>query len=160
MRYITKTGNGGYHLNHANNDPPKTSMQAVSRWSRFAYKTELTNLLETEQYGLCAYSELRPDQSGLRQHIEHVQPKSAYPQRTFDYQNLVLCALSHSDLSGRAKEDVFGGHAKLNDYDANQFISCLDANCSHYFRYLSDGRVVPNNHLDTIEKTGWMNWIN
>jgi len=127
MRYIRKIGNGGYHLNHANNEPPISSEQATRRWSRFDHKAELTNLLEMEQFGLCAYSELRPDQSGLGKHIEHIQPKSAYPQRTFDYQNLVLCALSDSDLNGRAKEDVFGGHAKLNNYDANRFISCLDA---------------------------------
>jgi hypothetical protein len=71
-------------------------------------------------------------------------------RRTFDYQNLVACALSDQDLKTYARSDRFGGHAKLGQYDRGRFISCLDTRCSHAFAYLSDGRVVPNLQMDAI----------
>jgi len=148
MRTIHKQGIGGYYLANASQSPPTTSQQAKSRWSSFGYKDEVTRNLDTEQYGLCAYSEIRPDEYGLGTHIEHLEPKSQNPQRTFDYNNLVLSALSNDDMQKLVCGDVFGGHAKLNNYDAELFISCLDANCASYFAYLSNGLVEPLRRLD------------
>ncbi|OQX08136.1 MAG: TIGR02646 family protein [Thiothrix lacustris] len=134
---------------HAN--PPQTGKQATSRWSSFGHKGTVSNCLQDEQYGLCAYTELRPDQAGLGTHIEHVQPKSRYPQRTFDFSNLVLCALDESDLQTRAVNDRFGGHAKLGEYDPALFVSCLQNDCPRFFAYLSDGRVVAAANLSVNE---------
>ena len=152
MRNITKLGDGGYHLNRSNASPPISRQQASSRWNSFKHKTNVSGFLNTEQYGLCAYSEIRPDFVGLETHIEHIQPKSNYPLRTFDYHNLVLCALSDQDLKDRARDDIFGGHAKLGNYDENQFISPLQNDCHQYFIYLSDGRIEPNNKLTLQER--------
>lgn len=152
MRSITKVGDGGYQLNRSHQNPPATSEQATSRWSSFGYKSEVTQNLIQELYGLCAYSEIRPDQLGLGTHIEHVEPKSVNPSRTFDYGNLVLSALSSADLKTIDKTEVFGGHAKLNTYDALLFISCLQADCARYFVYLSNGKVEPENALNAAEK--------
>lgn len=153
MRAITKLGNGGYQLNRSHANPPNTSDEATSRWSSFNYKSMVTKYLLTEQYGLCAYSEVRPDKLNLGTHIEHVEPKSANPQRTFDYCNLVLSALSDDDLKHIDKANVFGGHAKLSKYDALMFISCLQADCARYVVYLSNGKVEPANVLNTTEHT-------
>ena len=152
MKAITKSGNGGYQLNRSHQTPPTTSEQASSRWSSFGYKADVTGHLLTEQYGLCAYSEVRPDQLGLGTHIEHVEPKSTNPARTFDYSNLVLSTLSSDDLKIIDKTEVFGGHAKLSQYDALLFISCLQADCTRYFVYLSNGKVEPANALSEAEK--------
>ena len=152
MRSITKRGNGGYQLNRSHENPPTTSLQANSRWSSFGYKVDVTNHLLTEQYGLCAYSEVRPDQLSLGTHIEHVEPKSANPTRTFDYSNLVLCALSSEDLKNIDRTEVFAGHAKLSQYDALLFVLCLQANCARYFVYLSNGKVEPARTLESDEK--------
>lgn len=152
MRSITKMGNGGYQLERSNETPPTTSDQATSRWSSFGYKADVTEHLLAEQYGLCAYSEVRPDQLGLGTHIEHLEPKSANPARTFDYSNLVASALSSDDLKIIDKDEVFGGHAKLSEYDAHLFVSCLHADCARYFVYLSNGGIEPARALTQREK--------
>ena len=152
MRTITKIRNGGYQLGRSNQTPPATSDQAKTRWSRFSHKADVTEHLLAEQYGLCAYSEVRPDQLGLSTHIEHLEPKSANPARTFDYSNLVASALSSDDLKIIDRAEVFGGHAKLSKYDAHLFVSCLHANCARYFVYLSNGGVEPSRSLTQPEK--------
>ena len=151
MRFIRKRAFGGGHLEQAHANLPQTADEATSRWSCFGHKPAVTGFLQDEQYGLCAYTELRPDQAGLGTHIEHVQPKSRYPQRTFDFSNLVLCALADADLQGRAKADLFGGHAKLSEYNADFFVSCLQSDCLRFFAYLSDGRVVAAANLSVNE---------
>ena len=152
MRAITKKGNGGYQLNKSNEHPPTTSNEATSRWSSFGCKQEVAQYLQAEQYGLCAYSEVRPDQLGLGTHIEHVEPKSSAPLRTFDYHNLVLNALSSDDLKYIDKAELFGGHAKQSQYDEQLFISCLQPDCAHYFVYLSNGEIEPANQLSPFEQ--------
>ena len=151
MRFIRKRTFGGYHLDEAHANPPQTADEATSRWSCFGHKPAVTGFLQDEQYGLCAYTELRPDFVGLGTHIEHVQPKSRYPQRTFDFSNLVLCALADADLQTLAVNDRFGGHVKLSEYDPDLFVSCLQSDCPRFFAYLSDGRVVAAANLPEKE---------
>jgi uncharacterized protein (TIGR02646 family) len=151
MRVITKKNSGGYHLDKAHQNPPTTANEATSRWSSFGYKETLLDYLLDEQYGLCCYSELRADLEGLGYHIEHLQPKSDNPARTFDYNNLAASALNTDDLA--TIEDLFGGHAKQSEYDLHLFISCHELDCDRYFAYLSDGRVVPSNRLNDLEKS-------
>lgn len=141
MRHIVKWGNGGYHLELANSTPPTNSEDATSRWKSFGHKEKVTNYLTAEQYGLCAYSEIRSDLVGLGMHIEHIEPKSLNPSRTFDYSNFVLSALTSDDLSSLDVNEVFGGHAKLSQYDPSLFISCLQPECEYFFAYPSTGRV-------------------
>lgn len=149
MRSIIKIGNGSRHLDRANNNPPTTEEEATNRWKSFRkHKARLVECLSYEQYGLCGYSEIRPDKVGLGTHIEHIEPKSKNPSRTFDYRNLILSALASDDLQSRAKDDVFGGHAKARVYDSSLFVSCLNPICSQHFVYLLDGRVEPSNKLD------------
>lgn len=151
MKYIDKQGDGGYYLNQAHKTPPINANQAESRWKHYKKKVALSRHLRREQYGLCAYSEIRPDLEGLNTHIEHIQPKSRYPKRTFDYFNLVLSAFSDGDLKNLAKQDYFGGHYKLSQYNADLFISCLNPNCIDYFIYLSNGNIEPNHQLNSHE---------
>jgi uncharacterized protein (TIGR02646 family) len=129
-----------------------TSDAATSRWSGFGYKTQVLDYLLEEQYGLCCYSELRPDRAGLGFHIEHVENKRQHPQRTFDYGNLAAAALdSQNDLLALKTQgaEIFGGHAlgKSSGVDMLRFISCHQPDCRHFFTYLSDGRVVPADGL-------------
>lgn len=156
MRAIRKMGGGSFQLRRSNANPPQTPEAATSRWRSFGHKQEVLDLLLTEQYWLCCYSELRADQLGLGYHIEHVENKSQHPQRTFDYTNLAASALeSGSDLSAlRAQgEEVFGGHApsKQQGVDMQSFVSCYQVDCSHFFAYLSDGRVVSAQGLDATD---------
>ncbi len=153
MRYIRKMPNVPYYLDNCHQIPPATSDQAESRWRSFSkYKRRLSERLSEEQYGLCAYSEIRPDEEEVGTHLEHVKPKMQFPRETFNYYNIVLCALNSDDIENMNRENVFGGHAKLNNYDQNCFISCLEQSCTQYFTYLSDGRITPSNSLNNSQK--------
>jgi uncharacterized protein (TIGR02646 family) len=152
MRPITKQGSGGCQLTTAHANPPQVAANATSRWRGHGHKGVLQQSLLDEQYYLCCYSEIRADQLALGYHIEHVQPKSAYPLRTFDYQNLAASALdSKVDLHEFKVQnfEVFGGHAKQDKYDHSKFVSCHQSDCARFFAYLSDGRVVPAFNLKT-----------
>ncbi|MEX5568462.1 retron system putative HNH endonuclease [Pseudomonas syringae] len=143
-------------MTHSHCSPPTTSDASASRWSSFGYKTQVLDCLLEEQYGLCCYSEIRPDRVGLSFHIEHVENKSQHPERTFDYDNLAASALdSKSDLQTLKIQgaEVFGGHAlgKSKGVDMTRFVSCHQSDCSRFFAYLSDGRVVPANGLSLQE---------
>ncbi|SFR52575.1 retron system putative HNH endonuclease [Thiomicrospira sp. ALE5] len=151
MRFINKQGTGEFQLNRSNQTPPATREDATSRWGSFGYKADLLKILTAEQQGLCAYSELDPAEFGLQSHIEHVEPKSQYPQRTFDYHNLVMSALGSDDLK-LSDVDLFAGHAKQERFEPNLFISPLNSACQDYFVYLSDGRVIPNKRLNKSER--------
>ena len=146
MRYIAKrTGRIDCLHDEQQMPPPETPEEATSRWGGYHKKDLLTGVLDREQYGLCAYTELRPDKVGLGTHIEHVKPKSKFPELTFCYANLVLCALESDDLEkSKHKGDVFGGHAKDNKYSKRCFLSPLISRSENSFLYQSDGRVVPS----------------
>lgn len=159
MRHVNKPASGGgYHLASAHANPPQTPDAATSRWKSYGYKSDLQGELLEEQYWLCCYTELRADLLELGYHIEHIEPKSLQPARTFDYQNLAACALS-TDASVAAGlqahvakgHEIFGGHAKLNQYDANLFISCQRLDCARFFVWLSDGTIQPQLGLNQHE---------
>ncbi|WP_413662103.1 retron system putative HNH endonuclease [Microbulbifer sp. CNSA002] len=144
MKFIAKRRKHVDCLYAENQLPPSTNVEATRRWGRFNDKCHLTDILNEEQYYLCAYTELRPDLEGIGTHIEHVKPKSKYPSLTFDYKNLVVSALKSEDLQFH-RGNVFGGHAKKSHFDKRQFKSPLRARVKrNYFLYLSDGRVVPS----------------
>lgn len=144
MRAIRKTGNGTYDLQQAHEHPPATGRDAETRWKRFRrHKPALMEKLLCEQYRLCAYSEIQAEPEEFGYHIEHIKPKSRFPAETFLYGNLVASALADSDLKTLPAGEVFGGHAKLGEYDSAMFVSCLDPDCPRFFAYLSDGRVEP-----------------
>ncbi|QHD04201.1 TIGR02646 family protein [Pseudomonas sp. S04] len=144
-------------MNNSHASPPTTSDAATTRWSSFGYKSQVLDHLLEEQYGLCCYSEIRPDRAGLGFHIEHVENKSQHPQRTFAYDNLAASALdSVSDLQAfkAQRAELFGGHAlgKSSGVDMGRFVSCHQPDCKHFFAYLSDGRVVPADGLSSQEE--------
>ncbi|MHC8389169.1 retron system putative HNH endonuclease [Pseudomonas sp. MDT2-39-1] len=152
MKAVRKRGEGPFQLANAHENPPTTDGTATSRWKSFVHKTRVFDYLLEEQYGLCCYSEIRPDQVGVGFHIEHVENKSQHPRRTFDYSNLAACALdSETDLKAfKAQQaEIFGGHAlgKSKGVDIARFVSCHQPDSPRYFAYLSDGRVVPADRL-------------
>lgn len=156
MRAVVKDlGHLGYTPLQGRN-PPTTSEEATRAWNKFGNKTSVSNALLTEQYHLCCYSEVRADEEELGYHIEHVENKSQHPARTFDPTNLAACAID-SNLGfaklkaqpGELNLNLFGGHARLKaqSVDMTLFIHPHQANSSALFRYLSDGRIIPNPDL-------------
>ncbi|EDQ1418330.1 TIGR02646 family protein [Salmonella enterica] len=155
MRHVIKTRRGTDALLTAHEQPPQNSEQSTRRWQRFGRenKAALMTLLLNEQYHLCCYSEIRADLRGLGYHIEHVENKSQQPGRTFDYQNLATSALDSENGLHQFGINAFGGHSrgKQEAVDMAKFIHCHMSGCSRYFAYLSDGRIVPADELNTQE---------
>ncbi|AXD07576.1 TIGR02646 family protein [Salmonella enterica] len=154
MRHVIKTRRGTDALLTANENPPQDSDQSTRRWRNFRRdKADLMTLLLNEQYHLCCYSEIRADLRGLGYHIEHVENKSQQPGRTFDYQNLAASALDSENGLHLFGINAFGGHSrgKQEAVDMAKFIHCHLPDCSRYFAYLSDGRIVPADELNTQE---------
>ncbi|EFQ7848851.1 TIGR02646 family protein [Salmonella enterica] len=155
MRHVIKTRRGTDALLTAHEQPPQNSDQSTRRWQRFGRenKAALMTLLLNEQYHLCCYSEIRADLRGLGYHIEHVENKSQQPGRAFDYQNLAASALDSENGLHLFGINAFGGHArgKQEAVDMANFIHCHLPDCSRYFAYLSDGRIVPADELNAQE---------
>lgn len=150
-------------LAERNINPPTNHLQATKAWGRFRrHKSSVTRACYKEQFGLCCYSEISLDNvfsirkldntelsRALGSHIEHIEPKSRNPRKTFEHTNLALSAIDDPSKRKLLKADVFGGHAKQKMYHATSFISPLLNNCSQYFHYETSGRVVPKASLPT-----------
>lgn len=143
MRYLKKPNFTPDCLHSEDASPPKCSSEAARRWKAYDAKL-LTSLLTDDQLSLCGYSEICFESRAVGFHLEHIKPKGKFPQLTFSYENIILCALSNSDLP-IFRESVFGGHYKQSHFDRKFFLSPLKS-CSKkgFFLYLSDGRVVPS----------------
>jgi len=97
---------------------------------------ELRETLLREQGYVCAYTMMRIASSD-KGHIEHVQPRSRYPERDLEYGNMVYCAPGSDGASHE-----FG--AKLKDaFDATNrnFVSPLRQTCETRLAYDSNGKV-------------------
>ncbi|MEG3133940.1 retron system putative HNH endonuclease [Rouxiella sp. T17] len=157
MRFIDKKTHVNLSLTLAQErGAPLTALEAIRRWSRFDSKETHTQLLY-EQSDLCAYTEVSigvfaAEHNSKGAHVEHIAPKSSYPARTFDYQNLVLSVMDSNDLQKFAINDQFGGHFKGNKYNPLFFISPLNPDCRTFFNYLSNGFVEPAMHLTQVER--------
>jgi uncharacterized protein (TIGR02646 family) len=158
MRHIKKRNHYGHFLRQANANPPLTSHEATSRWGRFGHKSEVLDFLLDEQYALCCYSETRADELNIDYHIEHIENKRLNPPRTFDASNLAASAISEkkiatllSNTSPGETQNLFGGHAsgKQKAVDIAEFVSPHQEDCSRFFTYVSDGRIVPAHELNT-----------
>ena len=161
MRAIAK-GSAHYQLAQRHQNPPATADDATAAWGNFRgdrYAHTRDRCLE-EQYGLCGYSEISLEDHvpimddgvlkvnrPLGLHLEHVEPKSLNPARTFDHSNLIACAIDDVKARGLTGMDTFGGHAKLGWYHPHDFIHPLLPGCRDYFHYQSNGHVVPRSGL-------------
>ena len=158
MRYIHK-GNADSALVLRHKNPPTTEAEATVAWRNFRgkRKDKTRDRCLTEQFYLCGYSEIDltnkipvVDNTGqdlsqdLGRHLEHIEPKSVNPARTFDHQNLIVCAIDDVKFRNLVKSDVFGGHAKLKWYHSQGLIHPLLPGCRNYFFYeVTTGRVKP-----------------
>jgi uncharacterized protein (TIGR02646 family) len=151
MRYIKKLANESIaelDLEKAKG-PVTSSSKATLRWKRFSKKDAVRKSLIERQLGLCCYTELNLTDFALEQnmgsHIEHEKPKSSFPQLTFDFENLLLCALNDQDLKSFPGPLQFGGHFKRSNYEPQKFVSPHQKNCRDFFIYSSDtGEISPN----------------
>lgn len=139
MRYITKHTEPAFFRewkSRRSEDwvPTYTNLQKPE-------KPLLHRTLIDEQEGLCCYcqSMVTPADS----HIEHLQPRTLYPELQLDYDNLLCsCGRPH----GAASMPDHCGHAKA---EKELPITPLQPDCDVHFIYSSDGTISPADELDT-----------
>lgn len=94
----------------------------------------------TEQQGVCAYTELPLDVEKVTVHFDHYRKKSIYPKLRFKWDNLFVAV----------KDKRFGADHKdgiINGINHNQMyasiLSPLTANLQDYFHYSTSGEIEP-----------------
>lgn len=150
MRSLSKR-NADWRLAQRHQHPPTTADEATSAWKNFHDKDKTRDICLLEQFGLCAYSEIILDEHDLGMHLDHVEPKSLNPSRTFDHTNLVLSAIDSVKLPNMARQDVFGGHFRFNNYSNTEFIHPLMLDSRRFFHYASNGEVQPATGLSASD---------
>lgn len=135
----------------------KSVDDAEKAWKNFRGKKELQDSLIPAQKNLCPYCEIELTRSEgeIGYHIEHIEPKSMNPSRTFDFNNLLVSCfntggeISASDLD---PQPISCGHAKKREFDSLLFIKPTDQDCETYFFYELDGRIIANPDLNDSAK--------
>ncbi len=111
-------------------------------WSAFE-SGEIRDALWELQNGLCAYCEriVEPGPGGTS--IDHVIPKSANPEVTFSYPNLVLCCTDQNTCNLHKKGNHFAGADDTGRWTPG-FIAPTQQRCETSFDYFGDGSVKPS----------------
>ncbi len=122
-------------------------------WEAFAgtlCHTELSLGLIHEQSGLCCYCEsLATDGAG---HIEHMEPRSKNPKRTYDATNLAIsCNGGTAQHCGHFKD---AGHNGNYSWDSGRFSYPHDPATCSLFSYDNLGNVNPSDYHPV--KAGYM----
>ncbi len=100
---------------------------------------EVGSSLRQEQHGLCCYCELEvADNDG---HVEHMEPRSRNPARTYDYDNLAMsCNGGAVEHCGHYKDN--SGKNPGHSWNAARFSAPHDAATTAMVQYLLDGSVA------------------
>lgn len=102
------------------------------------------HMLENEQKiddkSYCPYCEMiiSSENNDLKEdkkcHIEHIKPKSKFPNLAFDYRNFLTSCSDKNTC----------GHCKQSDWDNKLFINPIEENPKEYFSYsIRTGKIIP-----------------
>ncbi|MBR8828894.1 MAG: TIGR02646 family protein [Gomphosphaeria aponina SAG 52.96 = DSM 107014] len=127
-------------------------------WDNFRGKEKFAvhNTLLKEQGYICCYCGRRI--SSKTSHIEHLKPRTNYPNLALEYGNLLASCQGESEEPPPIP--VHCGHKKKDWYDKQLMVSPLDNNCADFFRFTEAGEILPKNDPDkqaaitTIERLG------
>ena len=130
--------------------PKQQKNQSWEEFARTPCHTETGNSLANEQSGLCCYCE-----SSVREHdkhIEHMEPRKANRNRTYDYNNLACsCNGGNAQHCGHFKD---APHNHIFSWDSGKFSKPHDPQTSFLFSYDNLGYINPTD-IDP-EKAGYM----
>ncbi|MEZ5673573.1 MAG: retron system putative HNH endonuclease [Thiotrichaceae bacterium] len=127
-----------------------------SNWNELPtdVKHALHRHLWHEQQGLCVYCQQRiPEKTvkqsskEIRSHIEHIRPRSTYPQRIFDHHNLSVSCEGFDCAAQIPLKKEFCEHRKADEYDESQFLNPTALQTIEtFFEFDIEGRIFAN-HL-------------
>jgi uncharacterized protein (TIGR02646 family) len=111
-------------------------------WGNFQKpeKDTVQEALLKEQGYICCYCERRIDER-KNSHIEHLKPRTLYPDLQLEYANLLASCQGESETPPPIP--VHCGHQKRDWYEENLMVSPLDLNCAEFFRYSGAGEILP-----------------
>lgn len=131
------------------------SMAHRPRWNGVpaAIRESVHESLMREQGFICCYCESRISMDDS--HIEHFRPKTKFPDRQLDYENL-LCSCQQDPSRGEPRHC---GHRKGSWFDEKLLLSPLEEDCEDRFTFTANGDVFPRSNEDgraktTIERLG------
>lgn len=127
-------------------------------WGAFD-KREVRDALWELQNGLCAYCERRVELGPGGSSIDHVIPKTANPEVTFLYTNLVLCCTDHQTCNLHKKGQHFAG-ADASGRSTEGFIAPTQPRCETSFIYEGDGSVKPSESATEPDATETLRIVN
>jgi len=127
-------------------------------WDGFDAR-ELREHLWELQFGLCAYCERALELGSGTASIEHIVPKTANPQVTFQYTNLVLCCLDRNTCNLHKKDQHFAGCDATGRWSQG-FIAPTQPRCETSFVYGRDGSVTPAARVDEPDATETLRILN
>lgn len=93
-------------------------------------------ILQEEQKGCCVYIEIRI-QDNKNCHIDHFRTRNLFPDKTFDYSNM-LVACNSENYGAKYKDKQIRNKA---DYDV--LINPVEDNPSDYMEYTFTGEIQP-----------------
>lgn len=119
--------------------------QANENWQptwdvlRAKEKRQLHQNLLAEQGFICCYCQRQISLEDS--HIEHLKPKTHYPELALEYTNLLASCQGESEEPPPVP--VHCGHHKKDWYDEDLLVSPLDENCEQLFTYTELGEIRP-----------------
>ncbi|WP_374123347.1 retron system putative HNH endonuclease [Leptotrichia hongkongensis] len=103
-------------------------------------KYMLENEQKIDDKSYCPYCEMiiSSENNDLKEdkkcHIEHIKPKSKFPNLAFDYRNFLTSCSDKNTC----------GHCKQSDWDNKLFINPIEENPEEYFSYsIRTGKIIP-----------------
>ena len=166
-RFALNKSNAMRHFTHS--APWPASIQSEHRaqphpdnprdaWDAFDAR-EVRDALWELQHGLCAYCErvVEPGPGGSS--IDHVVPKSAHPEVTFLYSNLVLCCTDSKTCNIHKRGQYFSGADATGRWTPG-FIAPTQARCETSFTFLGDGSVKPSDSAIEPDATDTLRIVN
>lgn len=96
-------------------------------------KPVLNDALLREQGYICCYCGMRISKENS--HIEHLKPRSIYPNLELEYANLLL------SCQRKRTPPEHCGYKKDDWYYEQLIVSPLEANCADFFRYAESGEI-------------------
>ncbi len=150
---------------HLENRYAKPVNNHKNDWKKYSYKRKIQENLLSAQYHICPYCEieLMRHDGHVGYHIEHIEPKSKKPSKTFDYKNLLLsCFTDKSELQKNNidRTSLCCGHFKDDNFCENLFIDPSKTQCENFFQYEVDGEIAPLDSLTRDEKAKALYTIN
>ncbi|MBE9106095.1 TIGR02646 family protein, partial [Nostoc cf. edaphicum LEGE 07299] len=105
-------------------------------------KPVVHDALLKEQGYICCYCGMRITKE--TSHIEHLKPRSTYPNLALEYTNLIASCQGESEEPPTVP--VHCGHKKKYWYDENLMVSPLEINCADFFKYPASGEIQPTDN--------------